>query len=99
MVRYEWDEEKDALNRRKHGVSFRQAQALLGSDVPSLTLYDEEHSMNEDRFITIGPARGTPLLVVWAERSEDDVIRIISARLATRREARLYKEYLESSHE
>lgn len=50
-----WDEAKNAANRKKHGVSFEEAQELLLSDGDHLVIFDEEHSIGEDRFISIGP--------------------------------------------
>ncbi len=93
-VRFTWDRAKDAANKRKHGVSFQDAQALFTSGVDYLEIFDDEHSVDEDRFIAIGPITRGVVLVVWTERSEDTV-RIIGARWATRPEQKLYREYLE----
>lgn len=87
---------KERANVRKHGVSFAQARRLLASDADYLELFDEVHSIDEDRFIAIGPIDEAIILVAWTERLEG-VVRIISARWATRAEARLYRQYLESS--
>ncbi|MCA9322737.1 MAG: BrnT family toxin [Planctomycetes bacterium] len=87
---FEWDADKDALNREKHGVSFEEAQEVFAPSVPALEVFDERHSVTEDRFITIGPIRRGLVLVVWTEQVED-VVRIISARWATKREAARYR--------
>ena len=89
-----WDDAKNTANRKKHAVSFEEARELLVSDESEhLVLFDEQHSEAEDRFISIGPIRRGLILVVWTER-DDDVIRVISARWATRREQSLYRAHL-----
>jgi uncharacterized DUF497 family protein len=87
---FEWDETKALENLRKHSISFGEALTIFG-DPLSLTVDDPLHSTEEDRFITIGLSdRGKTLVVVHTERGDN--IRIISARLATPREARAYGE-------
>lgn len=93
-MKFEWDEAKSLANQRKHGVSFRDACTLLQGD-DFLEIFDEEHSDVEDRFIAIGAAVPGVITVVWTERHED-VIRIISARHATSREAAAFHHYMES---
>ena len=88
-MRFEWDISKDLANRAKHGVSFEEAKGLFESGVDYLELFDAEHSLDEDRFFAIGPIQKGVVLVVWTDRG-DDVVRIISARLATHRESELY---------
>lgn len=89
-MEFEWDPEKARANLRKHGVSFDEA-ATVFLDVLSLTGDDPDHSVGEERFVTFGLSSTGRLLVVgYTERSER--IRIISARLATRAERRLYEE-------
>ena len=92
-----WDHAKNLANQKKHHVSFEEARELFTSGVDRLELFDEAHSEVEDRFISIGPIRRGLVLVVWTERHED-VIRIISARWATRREEALYDEHCRGSH-
>jgi uncharacterized DUF497 family protein len=93
-VRFEWDRKKEQLNVAKHGVSFREAKELFTSKVDFLERYDGEHSELEERFIAIGPIRRGLVLVVYTERNEDTV-RIISARWATKDERALFLEYME----
>jgi len=63
-VELEWDPAKDRSNRRKHGLSFGEAQALFESGVDYLEIFDAEHSESEDRFIAIGPIdRGSVVVV------------------------------------
>lgn len=91
-LQYEWDEEKDQNNQRRHGIFF--ADALSVFDDPSLlSIYDVGHSENEHRWITLGRnASGAVLVVVHTVRGEvpAERIRIISARYATNREERQY---------
>jgi uncharacterized protein len=91
-----WHAAKDEANQRKHGLSFEEASALFTSGENYLEIFDEEHSLEEDRFIAIGPIRRGVVLVVWTERDEDTV-RIISARWATKREKDLYLAYVEQN--
>ena len=86
----EWDPTKDEANLDKHGFSFSEAAELFRSDVDYLEIYDHEHSGEEDRFIAIGPIRRGVIVVVYTER-DDDVLRIISARMATRNERRQFE--------
>ena len=95
-VEFEWDGEKAAANQHKHGVSFDEAQELFTSGDDYLELYDEQHSTYEDRFIAIGPIQRGLVLVVWTERV-NDVVRIISARWATKREQGMYRTHNEEN--
>jgi uncharacterized DUF497 family protein len=93
---FEWDARKAAANVRKHGVSFGEAATAFG-DAMSLTIPDPQHSWGEDRFVTIGSSyQGRVLVVVHTDRAPD-VVRIISARRATRSERRVYEEGGEAS--
>ncbi len=87
---FEWDPEKETQNRRKHRVSFHEADTVFG-DPLSTTFPDPDHSYEEERYITIGVSQRDRILVV-AHMEEGDTIRIISARPATRRERRFYEE-------
>lgn len=92
-MKVEWDDGKDRANQKKHGIGFREASQLFTSRVDYLEIFDDEHSVAEDRFIAIGPIQRGLVLVVWTERDED-AIRIISARWATSREQNLYLDSL-----
>lgn len=85
-LRFEWDEEKNLHNQKKHGISFETA-AYVFQDEHYIEMYDFEHSIDEDRYIAIGRV-GDLLFVVFTERGE--TVRLISARLATEIERRLY---------
>ena len=84
-MRVEWDPAKERENQGKHGISFDEVRALFEGDQDYLVIYDEEHSEDEDRFIAIGPL-GRGVVVVVNTEPGDEVIRIISARMATRAE-------------
>jgi uncharacterized DUF497 family protein len=89
--RFHWDPAKARGNLKKHGVSFEEAATVFG-DPLSLTIVDPEHSSAaETRLLILGQATSGRLLVVAHTESGDD-IRLISARLATRRERRDYEE-------
>ena len=85
-MKFEWDEEKNIINKKKHNISFETA-AHVFDDPECIEMYDFEHSTNEDRYIALGVV-GDVLFVVYTERKE--AIRLILARLATNAERRLY---------
>jgi len=89
-LRFEWDEKKYNLNQRKHDISFLEAQTAF-SDENGLLLDDPDHSLEEDRYIILGMSSKLRLLVIsHSYRKEDLIVRIISARKATRMEQRQY---------
>ena len=89
-LHFEWDAQKAAINKKKHGVSFEEASTVFG-DPLSVTIDDPLHSVGEERFVIIGRSyKQRTLVVVHAERGNN--IRIISARLATSPEKRTYEE-------
>jgi uncharacterized DUF497 family protein len=96
LVEVTWDPSKDAANRKKHGVSFEEASEVFTSGVPYLVLFDEAHSADEDRFWAIGPIKRGLVLVVHTEEDEDSV-RIISARWASKRERSLFRSTLKGT--
>ena len=89
-MRFAWDQGKASSNLRKHGVSFEEATTAL-RDALSVTGYDPDHSIDEDRFVTFGISNKNRLLAV-SHTEEGDVIRIISSRLATPPERNIYEE-------
>ncbi len=89
-IEFAWDEDKARKNLKKHGVSFEEASSVFG-DPLALTIPDPLHSEEEDRFITLGESHRRQLVVV-ASTDRRDKIRIISARVATRRERKDYEE-------
>ena len=89
-IRFEWDEHKDRLNRRKHGISFDEAKTVFYDD-EALVIDDPEHSEEEERFIILGlSSRANLLVVCHCYRASETVIRLISARKATKTEAKFY---------
>lgn len=93
-MKYEWDEEKYFINKTKHGIRFEDAM-VIWADQNALEFYDPDNSTNEDRFIRVGlnPIKGI-LFVVFCEKEDGDIIRIISARKATTEERKEYERQL-----
>jgi uncharacterized protein len=90
-VQFDWDNAKAAANLKKHGVSFDEARTVFYDEF-AVQFFDEEHSSEEDRFILLGMDSSARLLVVvHCEMAEGEVIRIVSARKATRSEAKFYR--------
>ena len=87
---FEWDPNKAAQNLRKHSVSFEEAATVFRDDL-SITVPDPDHSVEEERFITVGLSSQDRLLMI-AHVDRGDCIRIISARELTPRERRQYEE-------
>jgi uncharacterized protein len=91
-IRFEWDRAKSGLNKRKHGISFEEAETVF-SDDHALLLDDPEHSDEEERFILLGlSALLRTLVVCHCYREKDEIIRIISARKADRSERNHYNQ-------
>jgi uncharacterized DUF497 family protein len=93
-VRFEWDAAKNRGNLRKHGISFAEACRLFESGAEYLELYDAEHSQLEERFIAIGPIERGLVVVVFTEPDED-LVRVLGARFATRRERDRYRAHID----
>lgn len=93
-LRFDWDPRKAAESRRKHRVSFEEAQTAF-LDEEALVIEDPDHSASEDRFILLGVSAGLRVLFVChCIRESGSVIRIISARRANRHEQKQYRERL-----
>ena len=92
-LRFEWDENKNNINKRKHSISFEEATTVF-NDVEALIIDDPDHSEQEERFLILGFSSKANLLVVChCYRMDDSVIRIISARKATLRESMYYNDW------
>lgn len=89
-LEFEWHETKAKGNLEKHGVSFEEATSIFG-DPLALTIPDPLHSKEEDRYVTLGESNRRRLLVV-VSTDRKNKIRIISARIASRRERKKYEE-------
>lgn len=91
-LQFEWDERKNIHNRRRHGVSFAEAETVFLDD-QALLLDDPDHSSREDRFLLLGLSAAVRMLVVChCYRASGNVIRLISARRATAIERKGYIE-------
>jgi uncharacterized protein len=91
-VTFEWDENKNRKNIRKHGVSFEEAMEVFGDHLSDM--FEDIYSENERRFLTIGMSVKKRLLIVSHTEDEDkEKIRIISARELTKHEHRQYERY------
>ena len=91
MIEFEWSTAKARANLKKHGVSFEEAQSVFYDEYARQFL-DEDHSDKEGRFIMLGMSIQSRVLVVChCERADGDIVRIISARKATRRERAFYE--------
>ena len=89
-MKFKWDPEKARSNLRKHKVSFEEAATAL-KDPMAATGCDPDHSVGEERFVTFGVSERGRLLVV-AHTEEEDILRIISARVASKGERKIYEE-------
>lgn len=93
FIKFEWDENKNESNKVKHKISFEEAKTVFYDD-EALVIDDPEHSKFEERFIILGMSSKANLLVVChCYRQSDTVIRIISARKATKTESKQYYEW------
>jgi uncharacterized DUF497 family protein len=93
-IKFDWDKNKARINLAKHKVSFEEAQSVFDDDNARL-IFDPDHSESEDRFILLGLSCSLKVLtVVHCYKDEDNIIRLISARKATKSEIKSYKEYL-----
>lgn len=87
---FEWDESKNYANQRKHGVSFDEAKSVFADENGRL-IHDPDHSDNESRYILLGLSAHLRLLVVvHVYKKDDEIIRVISARKATKTESKYY---------
>lgn len=91
MIVFEWDQPKASANLKKHQVSFEEAKSVFYDEF-AVQFFDEEHSAEEERFLMLGMSSGAKLLLVChCEREQGAVIRLISARKATKRESAFYR--------
>lgn len=88
-MQFEWDDEKEQRNIKKHGIDFSTA-ALVFGDNNRIEKYDDLHSDEEDRYITIGSIGGVAVVVMVVYTERGTAVRIISARMATKREREAY---------
>lgn len=90
MVEFSWDEDKNRTNQKKHGISFNEAKTVFW-DETAILFDDPEHSETEDRFLLLGMSKESNVCIVChCYRDDDNIIRIISARKATKAEEERY---------
>ena len=90
-MRFDWDQVKANANLQKHGVTFEDARSVFFDEF-AVQFFDEDHSSEEERFLLLGLSSDAKLLLVChCEREQGNVVRIISARNATKREATHYR--------
>ena len=89
MQQFEWDDEKNMATIKKHGVSFDEASTVF-YDQFGIRIFDPDHSDDEDRFLLLGMSSKTRILIVCHCYRQENVIRLISARKATKNEASTY---------
>ena len=92
MISFEWDDKKAQKNIDKHGVSFEEASSVFYDDF-AVQFYDKEHSqLEEDRFLILGVSNTSKMLMVChCEKESENVLRIFSARKATKKERKFYQ--------
>lgn len=94
-IKFEWDEHKNRINKRKHGISFEDA-VMVFLDEKAIYIADPAHSVGEERFLLLGASGEHGILVVChcyrTEECQDEIIRIISARKANNLEKKQYRE-------
>jgi len=91
-ILFQWDQNKNIVNIKKHKISFEEAKTVFFDENARL-IPDPEHSINEERFIMLGISNKLKLLiVVHTYKENDEIIRIISARKATKSESKYYHE-------
>lgn len=89
IINFEWDENKNTINKKKHGISFEEAKEVFW-DNNAILFDDPEHSVGEERFMIIGMIRSQKICIVSHCYRDNDVIRIISSREATKNEKKVY---------
>ena len=88
---FEWDENKNDINKQKHGISFETASEVF-YDNNAILFDDPDHSIGEERFLIIGSTFSSKLCIVsHCYRDSDNIIRLISAREATKKEKAIYQ--------
>ena len=94
MLKFEWDDHKNASNIKKHKISFSEAKTVF-LDENALLIYDPDHSETEDRFVLIGSSyKANVLVVCHCYKQDEEIIRIISCRKATKNERNTYGEQI-----
>lgn len=91
-IKFEWDKNKNEINKAKHGLSFEEAREVFEDD-NAILFDDPDHSVGEERFLIIGMVKSSKICIVsHCYKDSNNVIRIISAREATKNERKIYQE-------
>jgi uncharacterized protein len=91
MIKFEWNPSKASANIKKHGISFEEAKSVFYDDL-AIQFFDDDSSKSEERFILLGVSNESNVLIVChCERQDGEIIRIISARKATKNERTFYE--------
>ena len=91
-MEFQWDDKKSESNKFKHGISFEEAKSVFLDEYARLK-HDPDHSIDENRYLLMGLSSSLKILVVVHSIIEDEIIRLISARKATRRESKQYRRF------
>jgi uncharacterized protein len=91
---FEWDKTKNSTNIRKHGIDFNDIPEIFNA--PMIATLDDSVDYNENRYIGIGILRNILAVIIFVEKKDGEVIRIISARKANKYESKIYKEEIEN---
>jgi len=91
MIKFEWDAIKADSNMKKHGISFEEAKSVFYDEL-AVQFYQNDHAEGEERFLMLGlSSRHKVLMICHCERNSGDIVRIISARKATKNERKFYE--------
>lgn len=91
-IKFEWDKNKNEINKAKHGLSFEEAREVFEDD-NAILFDDPDHSVGEERFLIIGMVKSSKICIVsHCYKDSNNIIRIISAREATKNERKIYQE-------
>jgi uncharacterized protein len=93
-MKFEWDEEKNEINIRKHGFDFIDAPEVFNG--PMLIYLDTRKDYEEDRWVGIGTIRGRIVVIIFTERDKGEAIRIISLRKAQKHERKKFEEEIKN---
>jgi uncharacterized protein len=93
-VTIEWDNNKNLINIRKHGIDFNDAIEIFNA--PMIVILDDSVDYNDDRYIGIGILRNIIAIIIFVEKDDGDVIRIISVRKANKHESKIYKKEIKN---
>lgn len=91
---FEWDNNKNSINIRKHGIDFNDVTEIFNA--PMIVTRDDSVDYNEDRYIGIGILRNIIAVIIFVEKDDGEIIRIISARKANKHESKIYKKEIKN---